>query len=149
MSEGDHILISLEPRHAINILQGTKRVELRRRVLNVKPGTTVWFYAKAPVASVIGRARIERTHHAAPNTLWRKFSGVVGISREEFFAYFKGTTKGAALVLADAVRLHRHVSLKELRCPEMGCHPPQFFSRLAPGHPLTNVAGMTSKKIET
>lgn len=138
--DSEHILISLEPRHATNILDGVKRVELRRRVLNVKPGTTVWFYAKSPVASVIGRARIERTHHASPKTLWKKFGGVAGISREEFFSYFGGRAKGAALVLADAVRLHRHVSLEELRRPEMACHPPQFFARLAPGHPLTNAA---------
>lgn len=138
--ESEHILISLEARHAANILDGVKRVELRRRALNVKPGTTVWFYAKSPVASVIGRARIERTHHASPTTLWKKFGDVVGISRDEFFSYFSGTERGVALVLADAVRLHRQVPLEELRRPEMSCHPPQFFARLAPGHPLTNVA---------
>ena len=137
--ESEHILISLEPRHATNILEGVKRVELRRRTLNVKPGTTVWFYAKAPVASVIGRARIEKTLQASPKTLWRKFSDVVGITREEFFSYFEGSATGAALVLTDAARLNRQVSLEELRRPEMACHPPQFFARLAPGHPLTTV----------
>ena len=138
--EPEHILISLEPRHATNILDGVKRVELRRRAPKVNPGTTVWFYAKAPVASVIGRARIERTHQASPKTLWKRFGDVVGISRDEFFAYFNGRAKGTALVLADAVRLRRQVSLEELRRPEMSCHPPQFFARLAPGHPLTNAA---------
>jgi hypothetical protein len=34
----DHILISLEPRHAENILEGRKRVELRRRAMNVISG---------------------------------------------------------------------------------------------------------------
>jgi len=138
--DAEHILISLEARHAWNILNGVKRVELRRRVINVEPGTTVWFYAKLPVASVIGYARIEQTHHASPQTLWKRFSNVVGISREEFFSYFEGATRGAALVLSDAVRLSRQISLEELRRPEMACHPPQFFARLAPGHPLTNAA---------
>jgi hypothetical protein len=32
----EHILISLEPRHAENILAGRKTVELRRRPMNVK-----------------------------------------------------------------------------------------------------------------
>ena len=49
MSVDDQILISLEPRHAENILEGRKRVELRRRTMNVTIGSTVWMYAKLPV----------------------------------------------------------------------------------------------------
>jgi predicted transcriptional regulator len=56
VADDDHILISLEPRHAENLLDGRKRVELRRHAMNVSIGSTVWMYAKLPVGSIIGRA---------------------------------------------------------------------------------------------
>ncbi len=60
MEVEDNILISLEPRHAENILAGLKRVELRRRTMNVSPGCTVWIYAKLPVGSIVGRTTLSR-----------------------------------------------------------------------------------------
>jgi hypothetical protein len=39
VSVDNHILISLEPRHAENILEGRKRVELCRRTMNVTIGS--------------------------------------------------------------------------------------------------------------
>jgi hypothetical protein len=52
VSVDDQILVSLEPRHAENILEGRKRVELRRRTMSVTIGSTVWMYAKLPVGSI-------------------------------------------------------------------------------------------------
>ena len=58
MTEDEHILISLEPRHAESILEGRKTVELRRRAMNVsiynhqlcvlKP--ELWKYAKKSIS---------------------------------------------------------------------------------------------------
>jgi len=139
MSDSEHILISLEPRHATNILDGVKLVELRRRAMHVTPGSTVWLYAKQPVGSVVGRALIAKTHEAAPTTLWRRFSSVAGISREEFFRYFEGVARGVALELTDAMRLATAIPLQDLQGPGVRFHPPQFFVRLAPDHPVRNV----------
>lgn len=136
MTSADHILISLEPRHATSILDGVKRVELRRRTMHVSPGVTVWLYAKQPVGSIVGLARVQKTHAASPAYLWRKFGPSTGISKEEFCAYFEGVLKGVALVLTDAVRLRKQVSLDALREPVGGFYPPQFFARLAPDHPV-------------
>jgi predicted transcriptional regulator len=71
VSVDDHILISLEPRHAESILEGRKRVELRRRTMNVTIGSTVWMYAKLPVGSIIGRvgnsaSQVFRTQGSQP-----------------------------------------------------------------------------------
>ena len=132
MSEGMHILISLEGRHAENILAGRKHVELRRRPMNVTVGTTVWIYVKLPVGSVIGRVRVSAFHTLAPSTLWRRFSTVSGLTHNEFFEYFKGISRGFALALEDAERLPRSISLDALRRTSSGFQPPQFFMRLEP-----------------
>lgn len=136
MSIGDQILISLEARHAENIMQGSKLVEFRRRKMNLKPGATIWMYAKLPVGSIVGCATVAGIHMHAPSTLWRKFGSLSGISRSEFFDYFDGISQGTALELSNCRRLCSSVSLESLRHFCTGFQPPQFFIRLKQGAPL-------------
>jgi predicted transcriptional regulator len=136
MSDDEHILISLEPRHAENILDGKKLVELRRRAMNVKTGATVWIYAKLPVGSIVGSAIVRAIHVQAPSTLWRKFGPVCGITRTEFFKYFEDVEQGTALELSDCRRLVCSFSLDSLRQFNARFQPPQFFARLKRGTPL-------------
>ncbi len=140
MPRTENILVSLEPRHAESILDGSKRVELRRRTMHVAPGATMWMYAKLPIGSVVGKARIEETQSGTPSALWRKFGSVSGISKSEFFSYFDGVSHGVALVLADAVRLNKEIALGDLRGEDKRFHPPQFFARMSAGHPILSAA---------
>jgi predicted transcriptional regulator len=136
MDEAEHVLISLEERHAENIFSGRKHVELRRRTMNLEAGTVVWIYVKLPVGKVIGCVRVEASHSLAPLSLWRKFARVCCIERDEFFDYFEGVSKGFALSLSEPQRLEGSVSLRELREASSGFQPPQFFVRLSPNSPL-------------
>lgn len=138
MSKPENILVSLEPRHAESILDGRKRVELRRRTMHVSPGATMWMYAKLPIGSVVGKARIEDTQSGTPNSLWRKFGSVSGVSKAEFFSYFDGVSYGVALILADAERLNKGIALGDLRDQDRRFHPPQFFARMNADHPILN-----------
>ncbi len=88
MSNDEHILISLEPHHAENILSSVKTVELRRRTMNVKVGATVWIYAKRPVGSIVGCAKVSKIHLQAPSTLWRKFGAVSGVLSSRLLRVF-------------------------------------------------------------
>lgn len=136
MREKQHILISLKARHAENIFRGEKQVELRRRTMSVSPGATVWIYVKSPVGSIVGRARVGAVHALSPLMLWRRFGSMSGLSKDEFFEYFRGVAKGFALVLEGAQRLRSSLSLERLRQIAKGFQPPQFFIRLEAEHPL-------------
>ena len=145
MLDEEHIIISLNDRHAENILTGRKQVELRRRTMNVESGTIIWIYVKLPVGSIIGCVRVVNVHASSPTSLWRQFGSVSGLSRSEFFDYFKGVTRGVALELEEAERLAISLSLEEIREIHVGFQPPQFFSRLNAQHPIigaikTNIA---------
>ena len=105
MVNSEHILISLESRHAENIFAGHKRVELRRRSMNVLPGATLWIYVKLPFGSIVWHARIGKVHSSSPNTLWRHYGSVSGLSKHEFFEYFGEAEQGVALVLERSTRL--------------------------------------------
>ncbi len=54
MVSQDEILISLKPKHANEIFDGGKTVELRKRRPKIKPGTRVWIYATSPIAALWG-----------------------------------------------------------------------------------------------
>jgi len=131
MTAPAHALISLEERFAEGILNGEKLVELRRRPMRLNAGTTVWMYVKVPVREVIGSAQVRSVHTLAPQTLWRKYGDVSGLSRAEFFDYFSGVERGFVLVLDNPVRLNNPVPLERLRILTDGFQPPQFFQHLA------------------
>jgi predicted transcriptional regulator len=147
MTAKDHVLISLEERHANNIFAGTKRVELRRRTMHVVNGTVVWLYVKRPIGSVLGQAVVAATHTLTPNQIWRRFGTCSGLARAEFFDYFAGLSSAFVLELKDAERLKEAISLDALRDASSGFHPPQFFTRIDPMGSLADVmfAGMSEK----
>lgn len=136
MNSGEHILVSLDERHANNIFAGSKQVELRRRNMHVSVGSTMWIYVKKPVGSIQGSVRIRGVHSGSPSTLWRKFGSVSGLTRREFFSYFEGVSKGVALALDSSSRLAHSISLQEMRRRNRVFYPPQFFVRLEAGHPV-------------
>lgn len=136
MNSDEHILISLEARHAHNILDGHKSVELRRRPMKVSPGVRVWIYVKLPVGSIVGHATIGEVHSSTPVALWKRFGKVSGLSKIEFFDYFGDSEQGVALVLEQSTRLRSSLSLQSLRNVDKGFQPPQFFVRLTSEHPL-------------
>lgn len=144
MSRDDHILVSLEPRHAESILAGRKDVELRRRTMNVAPGSTMWIYVKRPVGSIVGNAIVGKVASSTPTVLWRTYGAVSGLSKREFFNYFDGIKRGVALVLGERLRFDVTLSLEALREMDQGFHPPQFFARLPATHPLRNAMTETA-----
>lgn len=131
MNEAAHALISLEERFADGILNGEKLVELRRRPMRLTVGTTIWMYVKVPVGKVIGSAQVQSLHTLAPATLWKKYGGVSGLSRAEFFDYFLGVERGFVLLLSNPSRLPMPLSLERLRWLNDRFQPPQFFIHLA------------------
>jgi predicted transcriptional regulator len=139
MKERDHVLISLEERHAINILAGAKRVELRRRIMHVKDETFVWLYVKKPVGAVVGYAVVDKSIVSTPTSIWRKFGEVSGLLKSEYVNYFDGATCAFALLLVAPQALKRPVALDELRSVSPGFQPPQFYCRLAVGSALCKI----------
>lgn len=129
------ILISLERRFSTQLLTGRKRVELRKRPINVASGTRIWFYSKVPCGAVEGFGIVKKVVIGAPDLIWKLYGAVSGITREEFNEYFKGYVSACAILFKRVVRLKRTVSLKQLRQERRSFQPPQFFKRLGSQSP--------------
>src|SRR5438046_9254187 len=121
--------MSLRPRHAQAILQGRKKVELRRSFSHRWLGSRLSLYASAPVSSIDGEAVIERLVEWEPDLIWREFSSCLGCTREEFDEYSAGAEKVYALILTDVRKYPTPVSLSTARTlvdPKL--RPPQSYA---------------------
>ena len=127
------ILVSLYPCHSTKIINGSKRVELRRRAIRVPPGTRIWIYSTRPRACVDAFAVIDAVHELEPTELWRRFGRDASITRQDFDEYFAGLEIGYALVLRNVIALRPTLALESIRIKAGAFHPPQFFKKLNAG----------------
>jgi predicted transcriptional regulator len=122
--------MSVKSQYLESIIEGQKTIELRRRTLQVAPGTMIWFYAKRPDANVKAVALVEEIVTESPRLLWERFNHRVGVSKTEFRDYFAGTTTGCAVIFGEVQLINPGIGLKEIRHHIKTFHPPQFFKKL-------------------
>lgn len=118
-------LMSIRPEFADRIMDGTKRVEFRKRPL-APDVSHVIIYSTAPVSAVVGAFAVDGQDITDPEELWAQFGEVAGISRERFAEYFEGCSVGTGIRVKDVVLRDRPGRLEELGIPR----PPQSFQYL-------------------
>ncbi len=126
MTDERALLLSLRPRFAGALLDGTKTAELRRRRIAARPGALVILYASAPTMAIVGIGRLERTRVCDPEEAWREHSHQLGLLRPEFEAYLAGAKSACVLELHLVRRLSRPIPLASLRSSH-GFDPPQSY----------------------
>lgn len=96
---GSAILLSVKPRFANLIIDGTKLVELRRTVPAQTVGT-IAIYSSSPVQAIVALADVKETVEASPSKLWAiaKDNGG-GLTRAELMDYFISKKTGFAIML--------------------------------------------------
>ncbi|ACU74355.1 conserved hypothetical protein [Catenulispora acidiphila DSM 44928] len=129
------LLLSLRPRFAEAILEGSKTVELRRRPIAAGAGTRVVLYSSAPTMAIVGTARLRTVDVAAPETAWKRHRARLGLTKEEFDGYLDGADQAYLLHLTAICELDEPLHLYHLR--ESGVfQPPQSFRYVAADDPL-------------
>jgi predicted transcriptional regulator len=124
------IVISVKEEYLTMIVNGDKTIELRRKTINVAPGSRIWLYAKSPTAHISAYASVEKVITATPHMIWSKYHSEVGITLDEFNSYFDGSSTACAIFLEDIQCVVPALKLSELRSRLKGFHPPQFFKKL-------------------
>jgi len=104
------ILLSINPEHVKNILNGTKKYEFRR-VRCRKNVTKILIYSTHPVMMVVGEVTVRKVLEYEPDELWEMTSEFAGIDRELFDDYFGGKDKAVAYELGETIE---YVVKKEL-----------------------------------
>lgn len=124
------LLISVKPRYAEGILDGTKTVELRRTRPSLPDGSLVLLYSSTPTRAVVGWAQLLRVQEGSPQDIWQAIGDAAAIDHATFDAYFDGARAAYALELAEVVEATQPVPLSVIRA--IGVQPPQSWRYLPP-----------------
>ena len=125
------LLVSIKPNFAEQILDGSKKVEFRRRhPRQIELGSRMLIYASSPIRALIGTAVVFDVVEASPEEVWNVYQDVGGIEHDAFNAYFESSDRAVAIRLRKPVRLDKAIPLDDLRCKWPGFHPPQQFAYL-------------------
>jgi predicted transcriptional regulator len=128
------LLLSLRPRFAAAILDGTKTVELRRTRLSAPPGTLLVLYASSPIMAVVGTATLADRHTASPTLIWRVHRHALGLTHAEFADYLTGADQATAITIENPRALPDPFTLAWLR-RHTGFQPPQSYRYIASSDP--------------
>jgi predicted transcriptional regulator len=109
------LLLSVRPRFAQALLDGTKTAEIRRRFPDVPAGTTVVLYSSSPDKAVLGTMCVESLIRSTAAEIWRDYSEEIGIGEPELTEYLKGASECSVLKLIEPNRWANAVPLHELR----------------------------------
>ncbi len=133
-------LLSIHPEFARAILQGDKKVELRR-IGFAHDVSHVVMYATAPVQMVVGWFEVLRVDRDMPSRLWRRYRPLTGVTAERFRSYYEGSERGMAILVGETEELVDPVSLSTLAVDG----PPQSFLYLG-RTVLDTLAGVRDQK---
>jgi predicted transcriptional regulator len=128
------LLLSLRPRFAEAILNGSKTIEIRRRPVKAPAGTPLVLYASSPTMAVVGTAVLADVVVLTPHTAWRRYRETLGVTWAEFSDYLEGAPAAHLLRVTDAKELNKPLPLQALR-RSTSFHPPQSFRYIAPSDP--------------
>lgn len=94
------IIISINPEHVKNILNGTKKFEYRTKAAKCDVNKII-IYETNPVKKVVAEAEIVEVLMMKPEDLWNKTKDQSGITKSFFDSYFENRDIAYAYRLGD------------------------------------------------
>lgn len=117
------VLLSIKPKYADRIFDGTKKYEFRKAIFKNPDIKTVVVYASSPVQRVIGEFEVESILSENPESLWEMTKEHSGISEEFFFDYFQQRDKAFAIKVKKPKLYRKSLCLQST----YNTTPPQSF----------------------
>jgi predicted transcriptional regulator len=119
-------LLSIHPRHAEAILNGSKTVEFRKKRLREGVRWVV-LYATKPVGKLVGIFQLQDHISGSPASVWSKCGSKGGILKREYLEYFNESEVAVGFLIARTWRFSRPEPLASLG---RELSPPQSFRYL-------------------
>lgn len=106
------ILLSINPIHVENILNGTKRYEFRKKACK-RHVDKILIYSTTPIMRVVGEAEIEDVLIDVPEIIWKKTQKRSGIDKKFFDKYYEDREQAVAYKLKNVIKYKEPKELKE------------------------------------
>lgn len=117
------VLLSIKPKYADLIFDGTKKFEFRKAIFKNSKINTVVVYASSPMQKVIGEFEIDTIINDKLDALWKQTKKHAGIDEAFFYEYFADKREGFAIKIKKAKRYKTPLCLKN----DFKLAPPQSF----------------------
>lgn len=124
------VLMSIKPKYVKSILDGTKKFEFRKKIFKRTDIDEIIIYSSSPEKKIVGSFEIDKVLEDSPEELWAYCRNNAGISKENFFKYFKGKDHGFAIKIKNLNILPKKLDPYEMN---QDFHPPQSFCYVNPG----------------
>lgn len=118
------VLLSINPEHAFNILEGSKRFEFRRKLFARRDIKTVIIYCTMPIGKIIGEFDIAEYLEEDLDILWDITADEAGISYSHYHQYFSGKDKASAMRIGEVRHYSEYVDPRDI-IPKFT--PPQSY----------------------
>ena len=116
------IVISINPQHNQNILNGSKKFEYRTKAAKSDVKKII-IYETTPIKRIVAEVEIVEVLTMNPEDLWENTKEQSGITKSFFDAYFKGRKVAYAYKLGKVKQYEEPKTLKEFG---LKCAPQSF-----------------------
>ena len=129
--ETKNVLLSIKPEFALQIIEGKKTIELRRKFpTETVIGGVAVIYASHPLQKIIGYAFIKNVSFLAIDKIWDRYGEQSKVQKDFFYKYYNNLTHGFTVHFAKPLPLKRQLTMRELK-DEYGINPPQSYRYLS------------------
>lgn len=129
-SQSNVVLMSIKPKYANAIFEGTKRVEFRKQPFK-RPVSHVIVYSSSEDKRILGYFTLGETDVGNPRTLWKRYRRVGAIKYADYEAYFGTRNLGVAFHVEEVCPLAKPISLsrlkRNLKAPQSYCYIPEKY----------------------
>lgn len=107
------MLLSINPEHVGNILNGTKQFEYRKVQCRSNVDKII-IYSTYPIMKVVGEADVFEILVDEPDNIWDQTSSMSGITKDFFDSYFAQKTKAVAYRLGNVKTYRKPLDLSDI-----------------------------------
>ncbi|NLI93032.1 MAG: ASCH domain-containing protein [Peptococcaceae bacterium] len=106
------MLLSINPEHVENILNGNKQFEFRKIQCKSDVDKIV-IYSTSPVMRVVGEAEVLDVLVDTPDKVWQMTAELAGITKDFFDKYFENKKKAVAYRLGKVQKYQKPLELSD------------------------------------
>lgn len=117
------VLMSIKPKYAIQILNGTKIFEYRKSRFRRQDVESIVIYATSPVMKVIGEVELVDILEDTPEIILEKTYHNGGIDKTDYDSYFEGKDHAIAYMLGKVKKYENEMNLSNFHVHV----PPQSY----------------------
>ena len=108
-------IFSIKKEHSEKIFSEQKLVEFRRQNVKVNQNEKCFIYTTYPVKQINGYFLVKKKIRLPLKKLWYLTKEISGLTKREFFNYFKGCIEGTAIFIKNVKKFINGMSLDNIR----------------------------------